>query len=159
MTLKVVRLNLATSGDYSCTLFLQFVDHILRKTNILPKTNSNTKRGCYIILFLLLLSFKESEEVQGTGSRYNCVNWLAQLNRSSGPLCIMQWAGENCADGNLPFAQWVLENYILLPKGYSQKLQHNFPRFLKLFSNFVYLITTHTADRSMVLAQKHPNLT
>ena len=65
----------------------------------------------------------------------------------------------DCTNGHLPIAQRVLENYILLPKGYSQKPQHNFPRFLELFSNFYYLTATHTADRLIVLAQKHPNFT
>ena len=41
----------------------------------------------------------------------------------------------------------------------SQKPQNNFPRFLELFSNFYYLTANHTADRSIVLAQKHPNFT
>ena len=39
--------------------------------------------------------------------------------------------------GTWPSVQWVLETYILLPKGDSQKLQHNSPRFLKLFLNFL----------------------
>ena len=36
------------------------------------------------------------------------------------------------ANGQLPIAQTVLETCILLLKGYSQKPQHNFPRFLEL---------------------------
>ena len=63
--------------------------------------------------------------------------------------CAIAYANEQ-----LPIVQTVLETYILLPKGYSQKPQHNFPRFLELFSNFLYLFATHTADRSIVLAQK-----
>ena len=37
----------------------------------------------------------------------------------------------------------------ILPKGYSQKLQHDFLTFLEFFSNIWYLFATHSADRSL----------
>ena len=58
----------------------------------------------------------------------------------------VNWATAHCVDVSL--------NCLLLPKGYLQKPQYNFPRFLELFSNFLYLFTTYITDRSIVLANK-----
>ena len=110
-------------------------------------------------IILLLLSFKLSKKVLGAGTRYNSANWLAQLIRHPAHCALHSGQTQIAHMGTGPFHKRVLENYILLPKGYSQNPQHNFPRFIELFSNFVYLTATHTADRSIVLAQKYPNFT
>ena len=64
---------------------------------------------------------------------------------------LRKWTTFHCA--------YIYFLYYILPKGYSQKSQHNFPSFLELFSNLYYITANHTADRSIVLAQKHPNFT
>ena len=120
--------------------------------NILPKINSNTL-SYYFYCCCHFRYWKKFKALELD------INLQIRLSNLMGFWIIEQIAQSPAQMGTCPSAQWVLENYILLPKGDSQKLQHNFLRFLKLFSNFVNPIATHTADRSIVLAQKHPNFT
>ena len=130
----------------------------MQKTNIFPKTNSKYLAG---VLYRLMLLFTIWAKLPDRVRRWELYSFLWRMIERCvilmGLLVLLHCAFSEKwyrANGQVPILQWFFLYYILWPNCYLKKPQHNFSRFLELFSNFLYLFATHTADRSVGLAQK-----